>query len=233
MGSLCESMPQLVPEIQALLRGRVPLHHEMPCARMRQAEVTRVHAVINMPLWIQYKARRQQFVEALRARQNCPWAHHLLPMEEFRRHVPHVDLERGANEVLCLHGTTLQSSDHIANQGFDDRLGGRELYGHGIYCTTDSCKAAQYAKFGDGGCIILARALVGHPFLATGPRKGEKRPPMVPNNPVPHDSVIALPGIPNGQPKGSNGQGLQTHVELVLPSAQLYPEYVISFRCPA
>ena len=77
-------------------------------------------------------------------------------------------MRKRANEVLCIHGTTKESASHIANQGFDDRLGNRELYGRGIYCTTDACKAAQYCNFGEGGCIILARALLGHPFLANG-----------------------------------------------------------------
>ena len=42
--------------------------------------------------------------EALHTRYDCPWADQVVPTEEFQRYVPHVDLERGANEVLCFHG---------------------------------------------------------------------------------------------------------------------------------
>ena len=55
-------------------------------------------------------------------------------------------MRKRANEVLCIHGTTKESASHIADQGFDDRLANREVYGRGMYCTTDACKAVQLGR---------------------------------------------------------------------------------------
>ena len=35
----------------------------------------------------------------------------------------------------------------IIQEGFDDRLTNRKFYGHGVYFTTDVCKAHQYTSF--------------------------------------------------------------------------------------
>ena len=126
-----------------MLRALVPPDHFDQCSRMRQAVVTEVQEVANMALWIQYKTKRQQIAERLSGSRDCPWASVVAPgVDVLRGYLPHAVLERCANEVLCIHGTTKESASHIANQGFDDRLGNRELYGRGIYCTTDACKAA-------------------------------------------------------------------------------------------
>ena len=45
--------------------------------------------------------------------------------------------------------------------------------------------------------IIVARVLLGHPFLAEGPMQTHERPPQMQGYGVPHDSIIARPGIPN------------------------------------
>ena len=45
-------------------------------------------------------------------------------------------------------------------------------------------------------------------------------------NGVRADSIIAKPGIPNGQP----GAGVQSHMEVVtFDPAQAYPEYIVRF----
>ena len=41
---------------------------------------------------------------------------------------------------------------------------------------------------------------------------------------VPHDSIVACPGIPNGRAGG------QVHWEFVVPGAQAYPELLVYFR---
>merc|ERR1712194_70600 len=89
----------------------------------------------------------------------------------------------------------------IRREGFDDRLNDpkRMLYGHGLYFSTESCKCAQYCGHGDIGYFILARVVLGHPYMATGPMKTHGRPPMVDGYGVPHDSTIAQPGIVNNQ----------------------------------
>ena len=52
------------------------------------------------------------------------------------------------------------------------------------------------------------------------------QPPLVEGYDVPHDSVIAEPGIPNG-----TRHQRQVHWEFVVPSAQAYPELLVWFRC--
>merc|ERR1712062_441127 len=108
------------------------------------------------------------------------------------------------NEVLLLHGTTPEKAEHIAAQGFDERLA--ELDGHGIYFSAEACKAAQYC--GDSGCIIVARVVLGHPFLAKGPMPTHRSAPEV-----------------------EDGSGQQSHSGFVVPCAdsQAYPELIIRF----
>eukprot|EP00747_Dinoflagellata_sp_TGD_P013648 gnl/TRDRNA2_/TRDRNA2_122737_c0_seq1.p1 gnl/TRDRNA2_/TRDRNA2_122737_c0~~gnl/TRDRNA2_/TRDRNA2_122737_c0_seq1.p1 ORF type:complete len:114 (+),score=10.19 gnl/TRDRNA2_/TRDRNA2_122737_c0_seq1:116-457(+) len=110
-------------------------------------------------------------------------------------------------------------------QGFDDRLSERDLYGSGIYFTTESCKAAQYCKRSSGRlCLVVARVLLGHPYLASEPMRGQRRPPLADLHGVPYDSVIARPGIVNGKPHR------QVHWEFVVPDTQAYPELFIRVR---
>ena len=88
------------------------------------------------------------------------------------------------------------------------------------------CKAATYSvdsiRSGSSGFVILARVVLGHPYMAEGPLTGQGRPPICSPHNVPHDSVIARPGTPKGQVRGKH-----IHWEFVVPSEQAYPELVI------
>ena len=102
--------------------------------------------------------------------------------------------------VALVHGTTPTNAMRIAKQGFDDRLSEGVLYGAGIYFTLDFCKALKYSKDRDQEgrcCFLVARVALGHPYMAEGPMRTHRRPPMVDGLDVPHDSVIAAPGIPD------------------------------------
>ena len=57
-----------------------------------------------------------------------------------------------------------------------------------------------------------------------------ERPPEVDGLGLPHDSVVAQPGIPNGKAKGK-GKGKQVHYEFVLARGdlQIYPEFIVVF----
>ena len=93
------------------------------------------------------------------------------------RFFPYVNLDSYANEVLLLHGTHQSSATKIMQQGFDQRLAQRRLYGRGTYFTAESCKARQVGKrHHDTSCIILARVVLGHPFMAEGPMTKHERP---------------------------------------------------------
>jgi hypothetical protein len=69
---------------------------------------------------------------------------------------------------------------------------------------------------------VVLNMTLRHPFLAEGPMRDHQRPPLVDQHDVPHDSVIARPGIPNGQGKcKGKGKGLQMHWEFVIPRGDL------------
>ena len=131
-----------------------------------------------------------------------------------------------------LQGTTADNALRIAHQGFDERLSERlserALYGSGVYFTIDACKAAQYSGSDATRCIIVARAILGHPFMAQGPMHSSKRAPLVADRNDPHDCVIAHPGIPNGEGKGKS-KGRQAHWEFVSKREDVYPELFIYF----
>ena len=48
---------------------------------------------------------------------------------------PHIQLVKRVNETILLHGTEEKIATHIAQQGFDERLNTKALYGRGIYLT--------------------------------------------------------------------------------------------------
>ena len=94
-------------------------------------------------------------------------------------------------------------------EGFDDRLGWCNSYGRGVYVTTELCNIKQYSE---EGCIILARVVLGHPFVDTAAMLDEPRPPAVPGHDALHDSIVVQPGIDHGKGIGrSNRQDLRTH----------------------
>ena len=56
--------------------------------------------------------------------------------------------------------------------------------------------------------------------------KGQKRPPDVDGHGVPHDSIIARPGIPKGK-----GKGQQVPWEFVVQRGdQIYLELIVRFN---
>jgi len=222
------SRPHLVKAVQDMLRASVPRHHRSgQCRGASEIIVEKVEEVVNISTWKQYSVRKQNTIDALRERRDCPWLDAVAPPAcKLQRYLPHIALDRSANEALLLHGTPSSNVQHILRQGFDDRLAGRDLYGAGLYLTSDFCKAAQYTT--EGCCVFLARVVLGHPYMATGPMKTHKRPPIAEPHGVPHDSVIASPGIPNGNGRKDK----QVHWEFVVPSEQAYPELLVHFRYP-
>ena len=199
---------------------------------MRNVVVTEVFGVANTQLWKAYLLKLQHIARALRDRQNCPWATKICPdLLQMEEALPFVQLDRCANEVLLLHGTEAEAAHDIARQGFDGRLSRRALYGSGVYLTVDACKAAdpQYCGNQATSFMIVARAILGHPFLAQGPMPKHNRPPWVEGTDILHDSTIAIPGIPTGKGNGKGKRLQQQHWEFVLPDSQLYPQYIVKF----
>jgi len=156
-------------------------------------------------------------------------------------------IDSDSNEFWLWHGTSAtiklgDGTEHetweiLAKQGFDERVGGDSnggLYGKGIYLADASSKANQYSTSpicskptnADGHhCMLLCRATMGSPFMATGPQQGIRRPPDNPALPgQPHDSVFAEEGVTDN----GRGPGSQFHDEYVIFNGkQIYPEFVI------
>ena len=72
----------------------------------------------------------------------------------------------------------------IVREGFGDRLGWCNSYGRGVYVTTELCNIKQYSE---EGCIILARVVLGHPFVDTAAVLDEPRTPAVPGHDALHE----------------------------------------------
>ena len=102
--------------------------------------------------------------------------------------------------LLLLHGTWADNARAIAKQGFDEALSQRALYGRGVYFTTDACKVAQYPCSGyrgigssaTSGCIIVARVVLGHPYMADEPMNAHMRPSGVRSEPDEDEGAWAV-----------------------------------------
>ena len=138
-------------------------------------------------------------------RWSCPWATDICPdLLKLQQALPHIRVDKYANEVLLLHGT--KQAEGIGLQGRDDRMNRRALYGTEVYLAINACKAAQCCD-GEVFELVVARATLGHPYMAAGAMRTHLRPPEVEGLGVPHDSKVARPGIPNGQGKGKGNEG--------------------------
>eukprot|EP00435_Cladocopium_sp_Y103_P034850 s3451_g9.t1 len=198
-------------------------------------EVIQAYQIKNPHLWRRY----QRFARSIRDKHKqqgiCPEC--IRPpvsnaLTEFAREI---DVDLNGNERLLLHGTKdFEVAKTIATEGFDNRVANEAtcLYGAGTYFAAQTCKSAQYAMR-DGtrkkasrevpGTILIARVAIGDPFYTPSYCKNESRPPM--KNGVRADSIIARPGIPNGQPGA-----VQSHLEVVtFDPAQAYPEFILRF----
>eukprot|EP00933_Yihiella_yeosuensis_P017144 TRINITY_DN14401_c1_g3_i3.p1 TRINITY_DN14401_c1_g3~~TRINITY_DN14401_c1_g3_i3.p1 ORF type:complete len:785 (-),score=114.07 TRINITY_DN14401_c1_g3_i3:155-2509(-) len=224
--------PFLKEPVQSMLKSVLPTdfnwHQHPKCWQACNVEVQFVEQVTNVSLWKKYSLSKSEISNTLRNRRDCPWAQNVAPgVKPIAEHLDFLTLDSSANEVLLFHGTSCKNEQQIVRQGFDDRLSGdgRDLYGQGLYLTSDFCKALQYCKHPSdkGLCLFIVRAVLGHPYMTKGPRKSSKRPPIVEPYGIPYDSVIARPGI-------SNGQQEQAHWEFVVPSAQAYPELLVHFK---
>lgn len=145
-----------------------------------------------------------------------------------------LQVDQANNERLLLHGTRgLETAVKIAIEGFDNRVRGKSgLYGQGTYFAAQTCKSAQHATAHGArqratqwmmGTMLFARVAIGHPFYATGPCRERARPPE--KYGMRADSIVAMPGIPNGLPHSSQG-----HMEIVtFDPAQAYPEFIVQF----
>ncbi|CAE7230990.1 TNKS2 [Symbiodinium sp. CCMP2456] len=223
--------------IQKALLAAWPSDHNGECLRMNHFSIIGLQQVCNTNIWKDYEFRKEQVRKELEGRDNFPRVTSTLPPEVCSW--AHLDAK--INEVLVIHGTTLDKTEQIAGFGFDERLAHeRGLYGQGVYFTDQSCKALQYSgavsvptwkgsgKGSGEGFFIIARVILGHPKDADGPLKNTKvEPPVDPGDPSKgrFHSVIAQPGTP------SDRWRRQVHREFVIfNGAQAYPELIVHFK---
>lgn len=208
-----------------------------------------VHRIENPSLWKRYVQMKEEMI----SRRSCP-----APVIEPPINPDQV-LDQRVNEVYLWHGTRRNRlelvgstrttdeyvipAERIEADGFDERIANRGLYGHGIYFTSQSCKAGQYSNDSiskrDGKHVLYySRVLLGDCYTAKGPMNDLRRPPKRRWNvfkhmqnlfagsgepPLLYDSVVVNEGI-----DGHAGPGTQVHREFVIYNGrQAYPEYEV------
>ena len=151
-------------------------------------------------------------------------------------------LAEDVDEKILLHGTSWESANDIVQNGFDNRISHRCLYGDGVYFASEACKSHQYTCHLPGsthrsGCncrhertLIIARVALGDPYLAreVAEHRPERRRPPVKSGKqgVTYDSIIVNPGPIRGHP-----QREQVHQEFVLfDREQAYPCFVVQYH---
>lgn len=226
----------LVSKLEGLLNTSKQRHDGTKCGCLHGNSTFRLvgaYQVKNLMLWRGY----QRYVQNIRDKHKkykitpvgiCPDATALNELAES------MQVDFAFNERLLFHGTRdLDSVTAIAQEGFDSRIAREGLFGRGAYFAIQTCKSAQYAteeamknkaSMQMPGTLLLARVAIGDPYYTPGPYQGS-RPPIRTGQEIRHDSIIAQPGIPNGQPGG-----VQAHMEVVtFAPEQAYPEYILRF----
>ena len=149
-------------------------------------------------------------------------------------------LAEDVDEKILLHGTSWESANDIVQNGFDNRVSHRGLYGDGSYFASQACKSHQYTcqvHKSSCGCpeertLIIARVSLGDPYFARevaecrpGPER--RRPPVKSGKQgVTYDSTIVNPGPIRGHPKRE-----QVHQEFVIfDREQAYPCFVVQYH---
>jgi hypothetical protein len=93
-------------------------------------------------------------------------------------------LDASVNEKILFHGTSTEIADVVVRTGFDARVSRPGMFSSGstsLYFGAEASKADEYAEPDPetGLCtMILARVVVGNPFVALAPLK-YPRPPCV------------------------------------------------------
>ena len=128
----------LISIVQEMLWALTPGDHQGACAEARTLVVADVEQVENVNVWKRYCVKKEELSSSLRRRRELdrrdPQSA-LRPLKELHGYLDYITLRKDVNDVLLLYGTSSASAKNIVLQGFDDRLVGRQLYGHGVYFT--------------------------------------------------------------------------------------------------
>ncbi|CAK9013599.1 unnamed protein product [Durusdinium trenchii] len=239
--------PAVMSTLEDLLNGSKRRHDGTGCDCLHGRSTFRLveaYQVKNRELWRRYQRHVRSILDKHKQHGIKPRVIDPPVGEALTRFATDIQVDLVGNELLLFHGTReFDLAKTIAKEGFDNRIarsGG--LYGSGTYFAAQTCKSAQYAT-NKGmqekastqlmGTMLVARVAIGDPHYASGPCKNLTRPPTKnvsasasnSAHEIRYDSIIAKPGIPNGQ-----SNGVQAHMEFVtFAPEQAYPEYILRF----
>ncbi|CAK9035912.1 unnamed protein product [Durusdinium trenchii] len=239
--------PAVMSTLEDLLNGSKRRHDGTGCDCLHGRSTFRLveaYQVKNRELWRRYQRHVRSILDKHKQHGIKPRVIDPPVGEALTRFATDIQVDLVGNELLLFHGTReFDLAKTIAKEGFDNRIarsGG--LYGSGTYFAAQTCKSAQYAT-NKGmqekastqlmGTMLVARVAIGDPHYASGPCKNLTRPPTKnvsasasnSAHEIRYDSIIAKPGIPNGQ-----SNGVQVHMEFVtFAPEQAYPEYILRF----
>ncbi|CAE7562345.1 TNKS2 [Symbiodinium sp. CCMP2592] len=224
-----------VEELQEALKKTS--HCEGRCTPMKNLEIVKIEKIHNISLWSRYSNTKDRLRSELKEEKVQPTPPKSLLSDLLQKTFPFIQLDEEVGEALLLHGTRRENKEVIAKKGFNERLSGSKgLYGQGIYFADQSCKCYQYsgAAGGSDGIFIVARVLLGDPFIAKGTMLGEREAPErdPSRSPSRYNSVIADAGTPHvPHANGLTSASAQVHREyIVYDGGQAFPEMVIHFR---
>ena len=93
----------------------------------------------------------------------------------------------------CSMGRLMMPQSSLLNKAWMIDFHAVSSYGEGVYLTIDARNAAKYCGDGAQMCVIIARAVLGHPYLAPRNMPTQARPPLVDG----HKAVSLLFGARN------------------------------------
>ncbi|CAK8998968.1 Poly [ADP-ribose] polymerase tankyrase (dTNKS) (Poly [ADP-ribose] polymerase) (Protein poly-ADP-ribosyltransferase tankyrase) [Durusdinium trenchii] len=229
----------MMSTLEGVLNRSKPRHDGTDCDCLHGRSTFRLveaYQVKNRKLWRRYQRHVRSIVDKHKQHGIKPRVIDPPVGDALTRFPQEIQLDLAGNEILLFHGTReFDKAKDIAKEGFDNRIarsGG--LYGSGTYFAAQTCKSAQYATINGVtgkasahliGTMLVARVAIGDPHYASVPCRNLTRPPTKSAHEIRYDSIIAKPGIPNGQ-----SNGVQAHMEFVtFAPEQAYPEYILRF----
>ena len=234
--------PKIHDSVQKILQSTGHVEDSSTrCSCMRRAKILSVHRIENFRLWHRYMAR----LAAMRqehASNNINVASAALDLDGHGKITTELQsifdcgeaLAHDLDEKILLHGTSWENAGSIVQNGFDNRICQRGMYGAGVYFAGAGCKSHQYTCAQHFhlccGCdcertLIIARVALGDAALATETRYHERRPPVRNNSSGTHDSIVVHPGLITGHHSQN-----QVHQEYVIfDREQAYPSYVVQY----
>jgi hypothetical protein len=193
--------------------------------------VTRVERVENPLLWHAYATNRQMMARVAAARGTAPPE---LALETSRYHwVRKLDgYDRSVNESLLFHGTKYGVHEIVCETGLDTRTSARGMFGMGVYLAECSSKADEYVDEHEGECrMLLVRACLGVPYLASAAMTYLRRPPCVEGHvatPCGHKRFDSVLAVTNADVLGSK---LEKYREMVVyQGVMAYPQYRVTYE---